>query len=263
MNAKPSGTPRWRLPRGTTRGAWEYACDEAVAEGYDADLEGSFLFEFDEQFVRKHVRSGDTLVDLGSGTGRLLLPLAEAGVRCVAVDLSEPMLRVVQRKAEAANAFIDRLRTNIVELDGLRNGIADCAICMFSTLGMIRGAENRRLAVQHAHRILKPGGKFIVHVHNLWHNLFDPQPWWLARSLFRSAFHGDEDFGDKTYDYRGVPNFFLHAFRRREILGLLRSAGFRISEVCPLDTARRRALAFPWLLQNLRANGWIIVGEKS
>ena len=47
-------------------------------------------------------RAGSPLLELGCGTGRLLIPLAEAGYRVTGVDLSPEMLRIAQMKAEAA-----------------------------------------------------------------------------------------------------------------------------------------------------------------
>ena len=48
-------------------------------------------------------------------------------------------------------------RANLVELDGVRDKSLDGAICLFSTLGMIRGRKNRRRVLDHAQRILRPG----------------------------------------------------------------------------------------------------------
>jgi SAM-dependent methyltransferase len=124
---------------------------------------------------------------------------------------------------------------------------------------MIRGRENRLRALAHVRRILKPGGTFILHVHNRWYNLFDPQGRvWVLKNTLRAVLRRDVEAGDKIYDYRGIPNMFLHVFTRSELLADLRAAGFRIKEVTALDTERRHALSRPWLLGRLRANGWIV-----
>ena len=105
------------------------------------------------------------------------------GFHCVAVDLSRPVLRR-EAAAEAENLLVDRLLANLVELDCLRDQSADQCISMYSTLGMIRGRENRRQFLRHVRRILKPGGTFVVHVHNRWYNLFQPQSrWWFLTNL--------------------------------------------------------------------------------
>lgn len=260
----PADLPQWRLPTGVTRGLWQYAHADHIADDYDDYFAENSLFDFDESVLSRHFTQPGLLVDLGCGTGRLLVPFARRGFRGLAVDLSMPMLEVVGHKAAEEKLPIDRLRANLTELDCLRDGVADYCISMFSTLGMIRGRENRWRALRHTRRILKPGGKFVLHVHNRWYNLFDPQGRvWLAKNLLASLVRRDQEPGDKFFDYRGIPNMFLHVFTRRELTSDLRRAGFRIVELIALDTERRHALRHPWLFGRLRANGWIVVCQRA
>src|SRR5206468_469838 len=76
-------------------------------------------------------------------------------------------------KAVAAGVSVERVRANIVELDCFRDASFDYAACLFSTLGMVAGADNRRRAVAHVRRVLKPGGVFVLHVHNWRFNAWD------------------------------------------------------------------------------------------
>ncbi|MGE3406736.1 MAG: class I SAM-dependent methyltransferase [Pirellulales bacterium] len=255
--------PDWRLPPGVGRSLWEYAQTGHIADDYDEYFSHNSLFTFDEAVLRKHFTRPGTIVDLGAGTGRLLVPFARDGFDGLAVDLSLPMLRVVRQKAAREQLPIDMLLANMAELDCLRDGVADYCISMFSTLGMVRGRDNRRRVLAHARRILKPGGLLVVHVHNRWYNLFVPGgAAWLARNGLAALFRRDIEPGDKIYDYRGIPGMYLHLFTRGELARELRKAGFRIREFLPLDTERRHALPHPWLLGRLRANGWIVVCEK-
>jgi hypothetical protein len=99
-------------------------------------------------------------------------------------------------------------------------------------------------------------------VHNYWFNLRDPQgPRWVIQNLLTAPFQPDLEVGDKWFPYRGVPNMFLHVFRRRELVADLASAGFQALELIPLDVQRRHRLRWPWLLGALRTNGWIVVCE--
>ena len=43
--------------------------------------------------------SGGPLLEIGVGTGRIALPLAQEGMEVVGIDLNEPMLKVAQEKA--------------------------------------------------------------------------------------------------------------------------------------------------------------------
>lgn len=248
------------MPGGITLGLWQYAHADHIAYDYDAYFAQNSLFDFDEAVLAKHFSRPGLLVDLGCGTGRLLVPFARRGFRGLAIDLSMPMLDVVGQKAREERLPIDRLRANMTELGCLRDAIAHYCICMFSTLGMIRGRQNRLRALGHARRILKPGGKFVLHVHNRWYNLFDPQGRvWVFNNFFASHFSRDQEPGDKFFDYRGIPNMFLHVFTHHELKADLTAAGFRIVELIALDTQRRHALRMPWLFGRLRANGWIVV----
>jgi ubiquinone/menaquinone biosynthesis C-methylase UbiE len=252
--------PAWRLPAGVTRALWDYTHADHIAEDYDDFFAENSLFAFDLSVLRRYLTTPGVLVDLGCGTGRLMLPFAQRGFQTVGVDLSLPMLEVTGRKADDALLHVDRVLANMVELGCFRDRVADYVILMFSTLGMIRGQKERGRVLAHARRILKSGGTFVVHVHSRWHNLFDPQArWWVARNTLASLVSRSTEAGDKTFAYRGIPNFFLHTFTRRELVRDLRRAGFEPVEIIPLDTVRRQRLQHRWWFGWLRANGWIVV----
>ena len=258
--------PDWQLPRGVTRGLWEYVHSDSVADNYDDYFAFNRLFVFDEQVVLRALGEagpGQLVADLGCGTGRALVAVCRRGFRGLAIDLSQRMLEIVQQKADDDDLPICGVRANMVELDGLRDGSVDHVLCLFSTLGMIRSRSNRLRVLQHAQRMLRNEGRLVIHVHNYWYNLFDPGgPWWVAGNLLRAVFQRDIETGDKFFPYRGVPNMYLHVFTRREFRRALRRSGFRIHKIIPLDPRRHRALRWPWLLGRLRANGWIVVCQK-
>lgn len=259
----PRDVPQWRLPSGMTLGLWQYAHADHIAYDYDDYFTQNSLFDFDESVLARHFTRPGLLADLGCGTGRLLMPFARRGFRGLAIDLSLPMLDVVGQKARKESLPIERLCANLTQLDCLRDEAVDYAICMFSTLGMVRGRQNRLRVLRHTYRLLKPGGKFVLHVHNRWYNLFDPQGrMWVFKNSLGAVMRRNQEPGDKFFDYRGIPNMFLHVFTRRELKADLASAGFRILEFIALDTERRHALRHAWFLGRLRANGWIVVCAK-
>ena len=252
--------PQWQLPAGVSRGTWDYAHAAHIADEYDAYFSENRLFVFDEQVLARHFAPPGTVADLGCGSGRALVPLARRGLSGLAIDLSDDMLRVVQAKAEAEHLDITCVKANLVELDAVEDDSVEYAMCMFSTLGMVQGSENRNRVLAGARRIIKPGGKFVLHIHNWWYNLYDGGgPWWLIGNALRSTFSRKLERGDKFFEYRGIPNMYLHVFTRREIRRALRRAGFRIVEWIPLDPTRHRELRRKWFAESLRANGWIIV----
>lgn len=255
--------PHWKLPRGVTRSLWEYAHAEHIATEYDEYFADNQLFDVDAQVIARHFTSPGVVVDLGCGTGRALVPLARRGFMPVGVDLSNHMLRMVAEKAAREKLKIHRIRANLVDLGFLRDESIDYAICLFSTLGMIRSRENRGRTLDHVFRMLKPGGLLVIHVHNYWFNLFDRLGRrWIVRNLRDWTFNRQIELGDKFFDYRGVPKMFLHTFTQREFVKDLRRSGFRIRELTPLNVPRTGRLAASWFFGSLRANGWIAVAEK-
>ncbi|HEY1065578.1 MAG TPA: class I SAM-dependent methyltransferase [Pirellulales bacterium] len=257
-----SRRPDWRLPPGVTRGLWDYAHAEFIATGYDATLTDDGLCEVDAEEVFACTPQSGVVLDLGCGTGRLAVPLAKRGLHVVGVDLSLPMLGELSKKADAAMAVVDRVQANLVELDGFRDSIADLVLCLYSTLGMIRGREARRRALAHMQRVLKPGAKLVLHVHNrgsLWwgqqgrHNMVRRIPAVLAQR---------EEWGDVVSECRGVAQFFLHFFTHAELRADLASAGLKLVRSVPVSATPVRRLSKSWFWPAYRAAGWVIVCEK-
>jgi hypothetical protein len=122
----------------------------------------------------------------------------------------------------------------------------------------------------------------VLQVHNFWWNLRDPGgPWWAIKSLVQGvrfplplsgrarvgaphelSHDPPYETGDRTYPYRGVPNFFLHVFRAGELRADLRAAGFRLTRWTPLDAPHGSRLRHAWLAPSLRASGWLLAAEK-
>jgi SAM-dependent methyltransferase len=258
-----SSVPDWKLPTGISRGLWAYINDAQLAKSCDDRLAKTPLLNMDLRLVESYFPEAGRLVDLGCGTGRLLIPRAQRGFSVLGVDLSPEMLKVAREKARQAEIDLPLIQANLVELDCVRDEVFDYAACLFSTLGMISGADNRRRALAHMIRILKPGGRFILHVHNLWFHLgTSAGRRWLWRDRWSRLRHDDE-FGDfEMPAHDGIAGLALHHFSRREILRELRAVGFRIRIVQPISTHSDGRLPVDWLLPGLRAYGFLIAAER-
>ena len=260
MTSRP---PEWQLPPGVSRGLWDYLHDPALARGCDDSLAGSSLVTADLAHARRVFERPGRLIDFGCGTGRLLVPFARQGYWVLGVDLSEEMLKVAAAKAAAAGVRVQLLKANLVELSGLADRSFDYAACLFSTLGMVMGTAERRRVVAHAHRLLRPGGKFLLHVHNRWFNFWNaPGRRWLARDGVRALLRR-ESAGDRLMPvHQGVSGLTLHLFTRREAVRLLAHAGFRIVEVLPLSLRPDARLPWPWWFGRLRAYGYLLTAAR-
>jgi SAM-dependent methyltransferase len=252
----------WQLPPGVNRDLWDYLHDPSIARGYDASLADSPLFSLDMAFVEQHCPRPGRLLDLGCGTGRLLLEFAKKGWQTLGVDLSPQMLRVAADKALSANLAVELLQANIAQLDCLSDDSFDCVACLFSTLGMVLGKTHRQRAVAHSFRVLRPGGRSILHVHNRWFNAWDSTGRaWLLRDWLRSWIGGEG--GNLAMPvHQGIAGLTLHLFTRREACRLLTDAGFRLLEVRPISLRVDGSLPFPACFGWLRSYGYLLAAEK-
>ena len=259
--------PDWKLPPGVPRALWHYTQSDEIADSYDEFFEHTELLAFDRQVVSDVLSSEryskSFVADLGCGSGRMVATLAERSSHVLAVDLSHAMLDTVcQKTTEIADRVIP-LCSNLVTLSGISTGSVDHAICMFATLGMIQGRSNRNAATEHIYRILKPGGKLILHVHNYWYSLRDQKGVrWVLGNILKGLFRKHAEVGDRVFTYRGIPNMFHHSFAWRELKRMLRPRGFKINRRICLNPSRAAELKWPWLLPSLRANGWIVICTK-
>ncbi|QDT13554.1 class I SAM-dependent methyltransferase [Stieleria marina] len=241
--------PDWRRPAGVAQGTWQYINQRSIADHYDDFVADTPLCALDQRIVEQtfpaanqpsqKTTANQTIIDLGCGTGRTSIPLAKRGYDVIGVDLSDSMLRQLVAKAERIPASIDMavgsvqpLRANLVQLGCLSQNSVDHAVCLFSTLGMIAEKKNRTTMLQHIARIVRPGGRFLLHIHHRWSALHEPGgiPK-LARSWWKSLTQSDTDFGDSVYQYRGLDEMFMHRFSQQEITRLLTSCGWKIQHI--------------------------------
>jgi ubiquinone/menaquinone biosynthesis C-methylase UbiE len=250
--------PAWRLPEGVNPSLWEYAHTARLATEEDEYFEGHLLFLADSEALETRFVEPGPLVDLGCGAGRHSIQFARRGFPVVAVDLSAPMLRQLGRKAAVEGLRVDLIQANLCRLGCFPDASFSYALSMFSTLGMIRGEKARRQALAEAYRILKPGGRMVLHAHNAWLNLRDPQGrFWLMGQVLKWIARRP-DVCDRRMTYRGIAGMEVHLFTWRGLSKDIRTAGFRIEEVLPIDAVRSRPIFAPWLGHGLRAGGWIV-----
>jgi SAM-dependent methyltransferase len=108
--------------------------------------------------LRGELEGRGPCLEIGVGTGRMALPLADAGIPVTGVDLSEPMLRRLVEKASGEPpvpvAVADATR---LPFDGARFGAA--IFC--HVLHLI---PHWRRALDEALRVVRPGGIVLIDV---------------------------------------------------------------------------------------------------
>lgn len=74
---------------------------DRIAAFYDADMGRNMAHDDVAFYVRQCAASGGPALELGCGTGRILLELLAAGIEAFGADASMPMLDALRRKAGA------------------------------------------------------------------------------------------------------------------------------------------------------------------
>jgi SAM-dependent methyltransferase len=146
----------------TPGGSFDAAAARAAARYFDADTSA---FLEDLPVIQAYARSTrGPLLELGCGTGRLLVPLARAGYTLTGVDLSEDMLGLAQAKVTAAG-----LSERVTLLQGdfgriaLHETYRFAFIVMNTFLHLLSRAEQLQ-ALSHWHAHLAAGGLMLIDV---------------------------------------------------------------------------------------------------
>ena len=146
--------------------------ESIIARHYDALYAVMRNPSGDVAFYRELARaSGGPVLELGCGTGRTLLPIAEAGIDCVGVDASPAMLAVFRQKSPPPNLELIEARMERLDLPDRRFQLVTCPFRAFSHLPEVE-AQLGALAVVRSH--LASGGTFALDV-------FDPKLAQIAR----------------------------------------------------------------------------------
>ncbi|MBB3764311.1 ArsR/SmtB family transcription factor [Sphingomicrobium lutaoense] len=98
------------------------------------------------------------LVDIGTGTGRMIQLFSARASEAIGIDRSTEMLRLARVKLDAAGVTNASLRQGDMFALPLRDASADCVILHL----VLHYAENPAKAISEAARILKPGGQMLI-----------------------------------------------------------------------------------------------------
>ena len=240
-----------------------YLTRRDVAEDYDEYFDHSPLFHYDTRLLSRWFARPGRLLDVGCGTARHVVAFARRGHRVVGVDLSAHMLEMARDKLRQAAVPAALVRGDMMELPMLfAPGSFDYVICMFSTVGMVAGQANRQAFLAGITRVLRPGGKLAVHVHNRWHGLTRPGELLALADNVWQTWRGRAELGDKIlWYYRGIRNMYVHVFSRGELRNLLAGAGLTVREIVPLNQRRSGPLRVP-VATGVRANGFIALAQR-
>ena len=128
--------------------------DESAADMFDPAKVGPVV-----EFLAELASDGSAL-ELGIGTGRIALPLAQRGIRVHGIDLSEAMVAQLRAKpgADKIDVTIGDFATTTVERR------FSVAYLVFNTIMNLTSQDEQVACFQNVAAHLQPGGCFVIEV---------------------------------------------------------------------------------------------------
>jgi SAM-dependent methyltransferase len=200
----------------------DYYFDPRVAARYDRVTRALPVVTEDVPFyvglAREAASQGLAVLELGCGTGRVTIPVAQTGARTTGLDNAAPMLEIARRKAVEAGVDVTWVEGDMASFSiEARFGLV---IIPFRSFTLLLTSEAQMACLACIREHLVEGGRLAL-------NFFNPDPSLIA------ATRGAPDDADDEHIYgplisRTERNLRLRYVFRDEMERLLKDAGFTI-----------------------------------
>ena len=179
----------------------------------------------------------DTVVDLGCGNGRHLLPCAEHCKEVIGLDISKELLGITKKKLKEKNLgntiLLHADMTNIP----LKNDTVD-SVLFIAALHNIKGKDRRIQSLKEVKRVLKKDGTALISIWSRWQDKYRKQFFkkWFTRR--RQTEFGDIDIYWKRHGL-DIPRFY-HLYSRKEFIEDIKKAGLKIEKIEDVKIASQK-----------------------
>jgi ubiquinone/menaquinone biosynthesis C-methylase UbiE len=133
-----------------------------VADVYDLYVTSDLDFGF---YVEEATKARGKVLELMCGTGRVSVPLLEAGVDLTCVDASEGMLARLRERLRARKLKATVVRADVRHLD-LGEEQFELALVPFHSFSELASQRDRELALRAVFGCLREGGRLVCPLHN-------------------------------------------------------------------------------------------------
>ncbi len=147
--------------------SWATVYDEVYSRTFGDLLDR--LTKATLEIVSQHETIPSKLLDIGAGTGRLAIPLAQNGYQVCAVDASLAMTEVLRLNAKKQSCSLAIYHKIMQDLSCL--GPFDFAMCVFTVLIYLLDQDSLDRSMKSVANVLQPGGCLLFDVPN--HGLFN------------------------------------------------------------------------------------------
>jgi SAM-dependent methyltransferase len=135
---------------------------DRVADIYDLYVSSELDISF---YVEEATRAQGKVLELMCGTGRVSIPLLEAGVDLICVDASKGMLARLEERLCARKLEARVVRADVRHLD-LGEEEFELALVPFHSFSELVSPRDRELALEAVFGRLREGGRLICPLHN-------------------------------------------------------------------------------------------------
>jgi SAM-dependent methyltransferase len=153
--------------------------DHPWADAQLATLYDAFAFDDDIPLYRALAAAeGRRVLEVACGSGRLAVPLAQAGNHVVGVDVSPHMLALAQAKLDrhvAARGHVDLVQADMRTFDVRVHGPFDLAIVAVKSFAYLIETEDQLACLERIAEHLRPDGLLAI-------DLLHPRPEWIGAS---------------------------------------------------------------------------------
>ncbi|MBN1423595.1 class I SAM-dependent methyltransferase [Candidatus Fermentibacteria bacterium] len=149
-------------------------CAELYADGRHYDLENEGFTEDIPFYLRLAARHGGPILELGCGTGRIAIPLAQAGHDVTGLDMSEPMLRHARSKLAESSAALTLIQGDC--RDFAFDRLFRLILFPFNAIAHLHDRESVDACFAAVRRHLAPEGRFVIDMFNPRLDYLDREP---------------------------------------------------------------------------------------
>jgi len=128
------------------------------ASNYDKTEERfEYIHIRSRQNTRKHLKSSDTVLDVGCGTGTTSCEIADQVKEIHAIDISSRMIEMAKEKADTGNVT----NVSFVQTDIFDERYEEESFDVILVFNMLHTVPNPESVLRRVHELLKPGGLVI------------------------------------------------------------------------------------------------------